>query len=176
MLQAVILIAPIAAAAYYSGSSVKSSRNIERSTGNAGSEADWIPKNTWVYLETPVTMPKAIPGDSDQISLERPLGPVQKDMSEQDNPIKAIGIMAKHEMEKDRAIVSLWHEFFKPSREIITRSVDQPITQVLVLQPEGLVDRAVPTGNKFYDRPVPRSTGIDRYYKRTQTVPWYLVP
>lgn len=176
MIQAAVLIAPIAALAYYSGASLKSDAAVKRSTQGVGSEADWIPKNTWTYLENPITMPKAIPGDSDQISLERPLGPVQKAMSEQDKPIAALSILVKHEMEKDRKIVALWPEFLKPTREIITRGVDQPITLVEVLQPEGLVDKQVPMGNKFYDRPVPRSTGIDRYYKRTQTVPYYLVP
>ena len=172
----VLLIAPIAAAAYYSGTSPKSSKNVEKSTGDVGSKADWVSENTWVYLEDPINIKKAIPGDADQISLERPLGPVQDDMSNQKNPMQAISILAKHEMERDKAVVALWHEFFKPKREIITRTVDQPITLVNVLQPYGVVDRSVPMGNKFYDRPVPRSTGIDRYYKRTQTVPWYLVP
>jgi hypothetical protein len=176
MMMSLLLITPILAAAYYSGKSSKSSKNVERSTGEVGSEADWVPKNTWVYLESPITMPKAIPGDSDQISLERPLGTIQQSVSEEKDPVKALGMIVKHEIEKDKAVVSLWHEFFKPSREIITRSVDQPITLVNVLQPYGLVDQQVPTGNKFYDRPIPRSTGIDRYYKRTQTVPWYLVP
>jgi hypothetical protein len=176
MMMPLLLITPIAVAAYYSGRSSKSSKNVERSTGDTGSEADWIPRNTWTYLENPITMPKAIQGDSDQISLERPMGAVQQSVSEQDDPIKALGIIVKHESERDRAVVSLWHEFFKPHREIITRGVDQPITLVNVLQPYGVVDRSVPMGNKYYDRPVPRSTGIDRYYKRDQTVPWYLVP
>lgn len=176
MFTAVLLIAPIAAAAYYSGGSQKSPESIKRSSGYNGSEADWIPKNTWVYLEHPITMPYAIPGDSDQISLEKPMGPVTEPMSKESNPVKALAILAKHESEKDRAIVRLWREFLRPTREIITRSVDQPITQVNILQPGTIVDRQVTTGNRFWDRPVPRSTGIDRYYKRNTTVPWYLVP
>lgn len=175
-LVAAVAAAPVLLAAYYSGGSAKSAQNVERSTGGAGSEADWIPRNTWVYLENPIVMPKAIPGDSDQINLERPLGPVQQAMADQSNPVDAMKVLAKHESEKDRAIVGLWTEFFKPTREIITRSVDQPITQVHILKPGTMVDKNVTQGNRFWDQPVPRSTGIDRYYKRDQTVPFYLVP
>jgi hypothetical protein len=173
---ALLVCSPILIASYYSGGSVKSSKNVERSNGDTGSEADWISKNNWVYLEQPVITIRALPGDGDQISLDRPVGPIQQAMSEQDNPVKALTILAKHESEKDRAVVSLWHEFFKPSREIVTRSVDQPITSVHILKPGTAVDKAVNTGNRFWDQPVPRSTGIDRYYKRTTTVPWYMVP
>lgn len=176
MLTAAVIISPILVAAYYSGGSLKSSQKVAESTKNLGTEGDYVPRNTWVYLETPIFMPKSITGDSDQISLERPAGPIQDAMSQQENPVQALGILAKHESEKDRAIIGLWKEFFKPSREIITRGVDQPITQVNILQPGTAVDKVVTQGNRFWDQPVPRSTGIDRYYKRDQMVPWYLVP
>lgn len=170
----VLLITPIVVAAYYTGRSLKSQK-LE-SSKTAVSDSDYIPRNNWVYLEHPIIMPKSLPGDGDQISLDRPVGTVQDAMSQQKDPIAALGILATHEASKDRAIIGLWKEFFRPTREILTRSVDQPITNVNILKAGGPVDRSVTTGSRFWDAPVPRSTGIDRYYKRDQTVPWYLIP
>lgn len=168
-----ISLAPFAVAGYLYATSNKEGREVKSTNFDPASDADWIPRNNWVYLENPITMPKSLPGDADQISLERPLGPVQDAMQQQTNPVDSLSILATHEAERDRAIVGLWREFIRPTREIVTRSVNQPITQVNILAPGTTVDKLVPQGNRFYDAPVPRWTGTDTYYPRLVTVPFY---
>lgn len=175
-MSALLVLAPIAVAAYLSGPQAKSDLNIKRSQGDAGTPADWVPRNVVEYCRDPILTQKAIYGDSDQISLEHPAGPVSDAMSSESNPVKALNILAEHEIQKDRTVVSLWKEFIRPTREIVVRTVDRPLTQVNILQPGALVDQRVKTGVRFWDRPVPRSTGIDRYYPRKETIPWYAVP
>jgi hypothetical protein len=171
MLSSAIIIAPVLAFAYYSRTPDQSVKKAEPK-----SDKDWIPQNVRMYLRDPILVQKAIYGDSDQISLEHPVGPVSEAMSAQSNPVDALNILGKHELEKDRTVIRLWPDFVKPTREVVFRSVDQPIVSVNILKPGTLVDKNVQTGNRFWDQPVPRSTGIDRYYKRVETVPWYLVP
>lgn len=168
-------LVPFAVVGYLYASSLKEGKEVRTTNKEPNVEASWIPQNNWVYLEHPIVMPKALTGDADQINLERPLGPVQESMQKQKNPVDAISVLAQHEAAKDRAIVSMWREFIRPTREIVTRSVDQPITLVNVLEPGTELDKLVPQGNKFYDRPVPRWTGTDRYYMRDVTAPFYSV-
>ena len=111
---------------------------------------DSISRNTWVYLEHGIFA--------------------------QENPTRALQILADHEAAKDRAVMSAYTEFLKPRSEIVVRSVNQPVTLVNILKPGTAVDKKVKGGIRFWDQPVPRSTGIDRYYKRDVTVPWYLTP
>lgn len=174
MLQAALLIAPIAGAAYLS-MPPKSDSAVARNTDDMSSGSS-ISKNIWVYLEDPLPMPRVIPGDHYEFSPTNPQGSVQAAMAAEENPTRALAILGAHESAKDKTVQSLWTEFVKPKVEIQTRSVDQLITTVNFAKPGTWVDEKVTTGNRFWDQPVPRSTGIDRYYKRRQTVPWYLVP
>lgn len=166
-----LLVAPIGVVAYYMARGPKV-QEVKKSADHD----DSISKNTWVYLEDGIRAPKVIYGDLDQVSRERPEGPVSRAMSEQTNPVDALKILAQHEASKDRAVMGLYTEYLKPRREIMVRTIDQPITSVHILKPGTALDKQVTTGARFWDQPVPRSTGTDRYYKRDVTVPWYLVP
>lgn len=167
----VLLIAPIGVVAYYMAKGPKV-REVKKDKDTD----DSISRNTWVYLEHGIFAPKSIYGDLDQISREKPEGPVSHAMSVQENPTRALQILADHEAAKDRAVMSAYTEFLKPRSEIVVRSVNQPVTLVNILKPGTAVDKKVKGGIRFWDQPVPRSTGIDRYYKRDVTVPWYLTP
>lgn len=170
MSEYILLLAPIAVAAYYSGS--KSNSRVD----NVPVNDSWTSKNTWIYLEDPLNAPKVLDGDHYEYSLESPAGPVQRSMQAEADPIKALAMLGDHEAARDVRVQQAWKAFTKPRSEIQFRSVNQPITTVHILKPGGIVDQNVKTGNRFWDQPVPRSTGIDRYYKRRETVPWYLVP
>lgn len=173
MLSDLALIAPIGIAAYLASSKDDTSVNLRKMDNKSGS---WLSDNTWVYLENPLNAPKIIPGDHFEYDLESPAGPVQRSMMNESDPVKALNILGQHERERDLSVQQVWVEFVKPKTELQTRSVDQPITQVNILQPGGIVDQTVKTGNRFWDAPVPRWTGIDNWYKRKETVPFYLVP
>lgn len=172
MMQTAIVLAPLAAVAWYSSQGTKS--NVQN-TKKTNADQSWISDNVWVYLEDPVSAPRTIPGDYMEYDIAQPWGPVQQSMSEQSSPVAALAILGNHESRKDKLVSNLWTEFVKPRREIATRSVNLPVTQISFLS-DGSQLTDAQGGSRFYDAPVPRWTGTDRYYKRKVTVPYYVVP
>lgn len=172
MLTTAVPLAALAAAAYYSSQTVKD--KVDHS--DKKSCRHWIPENTWVYLEDPISHPRTIPGDYMEYDLAHPRGAVQDAVSNEENPVRALAILGDYEAKKDRYTMDAWTEFVKPKRELQTRSVSLPITQASFLTKGSGPDLLVKSGNRFYDAPVPRWTGTDTYYKRKQTVPYYMVP
>lgn len=176
MLRAAIILAPLGALAYYSSQGLKGDLKSEEEAKKYKSQNTWVPDNVWVYLEDPLTGPRTYPGDYMEYDLKAPYGPVQKDMENAETPVKSLAILGDYSARKDKVTMGAWTEFVKPRREIHQRSTDLPITQVKIMSPGSKFDREVKLGSRFYDQPVPRWTGTDRYHKRLITVPWYLTP
>lgn len=176
MLRTVALLAPLAAVAIYSNQDSKSDIKSEKEASEKESKNHWVSDNIWVYLEDPIGPPRTLPGDYLEYDAVKPMGPVQESMQNTQDPVKALSIMGDYMKEKDKTVMEMWKEFIKPKREIQTRSTSLPITQVNILNRGGTVDKEVSFGNRYYDAPVPRWTGTDRYYKRQITVPFYVVP
>lgn len=176
MLTTVVPLAALGAAAYYSSQGPKADHKAAARAEEKKSPKHWVSENVWVYLEDPINAPRTIPGDYMEYDINHPMGPVQDAMTAESNPVKALAILGDHESKKDRSVMDMWTEFTKPKRVIQDRRVSLPVTQVHLLQKGGSVDMEVKSGNRFYDAPVPRWTGTDTYYKRKQTVPYYMVP
>ena len=169
-----LVVLPIAYIAYTSGE--KSAAPVETKQAKRD-EDQLISYNNWIYLEDPLLAPKVLPGDNYEYTWQNPMGPIQGQMqANNEDPVKALAVLGTYEAMKDRHVLNLWRDFAKPRYEITTRSVDAKPTLVNILQPGGAADQNVHNGVRFWDQPVPRSTGIDRYYPRIQTVPWYLQP
>ena len=176
MLQAAIILAPLGALAYYSGQGLKGDLKSEAEAKKHRAQGSWVSDNVWVYLEDPLAGPRTYPGDYMEYDLKAPYGPVQKDMEIAETPVKSLAILEVYSARRDKVTMEAWTEFVKPRREIVQRSTDLPITQVKIMAPGSAIDREVKLGSRFYDKPVPRWTGTDRYHKRLVTVPWYLTP
>lgn len=176
MLRGAIILAPLVGLAYYTSQGLKGDLKAEEDFAKIRPQGSWVSDNTWVYLEDPINGPRTYPGDYMEYDLNSPYGPVQKAMEEQENPVDALAILGNYGAARDRSAMNAWTEYAKPRREIIDRSVDMPITQVTIMQEGSQPDREIKLGARFYDKPVPRWTGTDRYHKRMVTVPWYLTP
>ena len=172
MLQTVIVMAPIAAAAYYSSLDAKAA-DVEK---KAEPKKDWVTDNTWVYLQEPILASRSIPGDFMEYDQYNPTGPVQKAVSSEKNPIKALSILGDYSKRTDKETMNMWKDYVNPRKEVNIRYADRPVTLVNIMSPGSSIDKMITTGNKFYDQPVPRWTGTDRYHKRTVTLPYYHVP
>jgi hypothetical protein len=176
MLQPLIILAPLGALAYYSSQGIKSDQKAEKDTAKNRPNGSWVSDNTWVYLEDPLGGPRTYPGDYMEYDLQAPYGPVQKSMETAKTPVQALAILGDYSARKDNVSMNAWTEYVKPKREIAERDLTMPITQVVIAQAGSQPDREIKLGSRFYDRPVPRWTGTDRYYKRKVTIPWYLTP
>lgn len=168
-----LLLAPLVYVAYQMGSN-KTDGAVEAHQG--GKESDWISHNLYLYSETPFQNSKVAPGDHDQYSLVDPHGPVQKAMQGSASLQDAFLKMVDYEKSREKHVLARWKDFVKPHNEIMVKTTDQPITQVHILKPGTGVDGVVNTGARFWDQPVPRSTGIWNYYKPDIKVPYYEVP
>lgn len=176
MLQPLIILAPLGALAYYSSQGVKSDKKAEQDTKRYRSQGSWVSDNTWVYLEDPLKGPRTYPGDYMEYDLQAPYGGVQKSMENAKTPVEALAILGKYSADKDNVSMNAWTEYVKPKREIMERDLTMPITQVQIIGAGSMPDREIKLGSRFYNQPVPRWTGTDRYHPRKVTVPWYLTP
>lgn len=164
---------PIVAAAYFStmDPSVTLSRTAEEEKKKKGDH--WVTDNVQLYLQEGISAPKVRPNDFYEISYVNPRGPIDKEMAAASNPQQAIYILGKHELERDKLTSSLYTEFIRRRTDFTIRSVDQPITQTHVLGSGSEADKITKFGPKFTEAPFPKQFGIDRWYPRYWTGPFY---
>ena len=175
-MEALIALVPLGYGIYYLTRPSKSDVAVERDAGEYDQERAWTPTNRLHYTDIPFNSAKVLPGDHFQYSLHDPHGPIQKAMEGASSPEQALAILTDHEMDRDIQVQNKWKDFAKPNAEISTRTLDTPITQVTFLGHGTEAERLITTGARFWDRPVPRSTGIDRYYPRDVQRPYYETP
>ena len=167
------ILSPFALVAWRS-SQIQNFQQAEATKKLKDEEERITEKNLWNYLQFPVNTRQAISGDLYENNLVNPSGPVQLAMESQgDNYIGSMKIMAQHEMDKDKAVISSWDQFVRPTREVAYRTQSLPVTTVNLMG--GNIPQ-ITSGIKFFDAPFPRQLGTDRYYARETTVPWYLTP
>lgn len=144
---------------------------------DASKDSFWPHDNLNLYIdEGPLLPVQFFPGDQYEYSLKNPLGTISDQVrSLEGSPQEQLMTIANWSRTKDQYIMGLSSEFMKPRQEIQTRSVDQHRTLVS-LYPGDYFDEHVKTGVRYWDRPVPRSTGIDRYYPSYYSVPFVYRP
>lgn len=173
MLRTVAILAPLAAVAYYSSQGTKS--DVQNVRKQDPKDQTWISDNIWTYLQDPIVETRTIPGGIYEYDIAQPLGPVQKSMSEESDPVNALAIYGKHLSDTEKLVQGLWTDFLRPRREIFTRSTSLPPVTINIMDEDSPMNNLV-GGYKFYDRPVPRWTGTDRYYTPAITVPYIHTP
>lgn len=171
-----LVLSPVIAAVYLTSSDPMQRSLDEKRLKEKTNKDVWIPKNLNLYLEGGITAPKCLPGSHFEYSIDYPEGPVTSGMKEAATDIDRLYILADYERNRDQTTHDLWRDFVRPRSEMTVRSVDQPITQVHILQRGGLSDDLIKTGSRFWDAPYPSFWNTDRYYPRKEQIPWYLTP
>ena len=166
-----LAVAPLAGALYLSTQDPRNA-TVEKTKKNV-QDGGWVGDNVYHYLEQPISVPKVLAGDYDELAVDDPFGPVQRAMESHDNPVKQLHVLASYEMARDKYVSNLWKEFIGPRNSVTVRSVDQPMVQVHILKPGGAVDKQVKSGARYWDQPFPKQFGIDRFYPRYQPGPWW---
>lgn len=171
-----LIFLPIAYGAWYK-SQYDRVKKLPAKAKDESSEAVWMHDNLNAYLdEGPLTPLQFAPGDQYEYELYDPQGPitdkVERLAGRSQDQLMAI---ADHSRTRETLVMGLAGEYFKPRQELLTRDVDQPRTLVSLV-PGGYFDELINTGVRYWDRPVPRSTGIDRYYPNYYANSWIYKP
>lgn len=131
-------------------------------------DSAWMHDNLTMYIdEGPMLPVQFMPGDQYEYNLDYPIGSITNQLqSLQGDSDAQIMAIAKHSREREKYVMGLSQEYFKPRQEIMTRNVNQP--RVLVsLYPGGWFEENVTSGIRYWDSPLPRSLGKDRWYPPT---------
>lgn len=159
-----LFAAPFALAIYYRRQNSEFLDKPARVKENS-KDSVWMSDNLTLYIdEGPMLPVQFMPGDQYEYNLDEPIGSITNQVQalEGDSDAQLMTI-ANHARERETYVMGLSEDYFKPRQELLTRQVDQPRTLVSLYE-GGWFEENVENGVRYWDAPLPRSIGKERWY------------